>query len=121
MFDRIERRVAARSVCRGAVFLTAGGEQNRHHKNGDDDWNHKERGSDVHGAGSLLFQSSKSEVRGPWPVDRDPSAKCDSLSTTYEPRITTHDSLLWSAGWVVDSYRQNLVGMNRNFDDVARN
>jgi hypothetical protein len=48
------RRENTRSMCR-SVFLAAGGEEDRRDKNNDDDWNHKEWRSDVHGAGSLLF------------------------------------------------------------------
>ena len=41
-------------MCRGSVFLAAGGEQNRRNKDGDDDGNDKERGSNVHCAGLLI-------------------------------------------------------------------
>jgi hypothetical protein len=55
----LPRAIRPGSMRRGPVFLAAGGKQNRRHKYGDDDWNHKERGSNVHGAGSLLFQINK--------------------------------------------------------------
>jgi hypothetical protein len=50
-------------VARRLVFFAAGGPQNRHSKNGDDDGDHEKRRSDVHGAGSLL----KSEYQ--WAVN----------------------------------------------------
>jgi hypothetical protein len=40
---------------RRSVFLAAGGEEDRCDKNGDDDWDDKKRGSNVHDAGSLLL------------------------------------------------------------------
>jgi hypothetical protein len=39
----------------GSVFLAAGSEENRCDKDGDDDGDDKKRGSNVHGAGSLLL------------------------------------------------------------------
>ncbi len=47
------RREHTRSMC-GSVFLAARGEEDRCNKNGDDDGDHKEWRSNVHGAGSLL-------------------------------------------------------------------
>jgi hypothetical protein len=43
---------AEASMGRRSIFLAAGGKQNRDHKNDDDHWHNKERGSNVHGADS---------------------------------------------------------------------